>query len=224
MFHDLASLIGIPVLTSDGEKRPVRNFLFDDRTWFIRYLLVDAGTWLAPRQVLIPVAAVEAPDWGRQVIAAHMTLAELANSPDPETMRPVSRQQQLAWNSHFGWPEGEPYWGGPPSAPGKEFALQGQDDPHLRRALDLVSYQIWEEDRSLGWLEGYFVEEGSWHVGYLLVRSGEWVYRDRMISTDAVASISWGQHRILLDSTRSEAARSSQAERGNGPLFVSSET
>lgn len=212
MFHDLAGLVGIPVLTLDGEKRPVRNFLFDDRTWFLRYLIVDAGTWLAPRQVVISVAAVEAPDWGRRLIPARMTLAELLNSPDPETMRPVSRQQQLAWNRRFGWPEGEPYWGGPPSAPGMEFALHGEDDPHLRRALDLISYQVWEEERSVGLLEGYFLEEGSWHIGYLLVRSGEWVYRDRMITTRAVESISWGKHRVLLDSTHIEAARSPRAE------------
>jgi hypothetical protein len=211
MFHDLTGLIGVPVITTDGEKRLVRNFLFDDRTWSIGYLVVDAGTWLAPRQVVVPISALEPPDWRRRLIAARITLTDLLGSPEAETIRPVSRQQQLAWNRHFGWPEGDPYWCGPPSAPGREFSLQGKDDPHLRRALDLTSYQVWEDDDSLGLLGGFFVEEGSWHIGYLLVRSGEWVYRDRMITTRNVESISWGQHRVLLDSAdNGVAARRSQ--------------
>jgi hypothetical protein len=211
MFHDLASLIAVPIITSDGEKRQVRNFLFDDRTWFISHLVVEAGTWLAPRQVVVPIAAIDPPDWKRRLITARLTTAEFLSSADAETMRPVSRQQQLAWNAHFGWPEGDRYWCGPPSAAGREFPQQAQDDPHLRRALDLTSYQVWEDDGSLGVLESFFVEEDSWHIGYLLVRSGEWLYRDRMISTNNVASISWGQQRVLLDGVRALAETNPEA-------------
>lgn len=213
MFHHLGTLMGAPVITSDGEKRHVRNFLFDDRSWLIRYLVVDAGTWLAPRQVVLPTSKLDLPDWRRKLITARITMAELLSSPDAESVKPVSRQQQLAWNRHFGWPEDNPYWSGPGStlAPGREFRLQEQDDPHLRRTLDLTSYQVWGDDGCLGVLEGFFVEEGSWHIGYLLVRSRDWVYRDRMISTVHVAGISWGQHRVLLDGVNAAAAQTSHA-------------
>ena len=37
--HTLNDLIGYSVLATDGEIGTVRNFIFDDRTWELRYLV-----------------------------------------------------------------------------------------------------------------------------------------------------------------------------------------
>lgn len=196
MFHSLATLLNFPLITTDGEKRPMRSFLFDDRSWTIRYLSVDAGKWYAPRLVVIPASAADVPDWSNRIVASHLSLEELLASPGPDTIRPVSRQQQLAWNLMFGWPDRDPYWCGP-AAPGMEFSVEG-DDPHLRRTEDLATYEIWGRDGRLGMLEGFFLKEGSWHIDYLLIRSGEWTYREKVLPTLQVSSISWGQHRVTV--------------------------
>jgi hypothetical protein len=46
MFHDLETLTGSSVIATDGEMGSIRNFLFDDQSWTIRYLVVDVGSWL----------------------------------------------------------------------------------------------------------------------------------------------------------------------------------
>src|SRR5690242_3378754 len=132
VFHSLATLLEFPLVTSDGERRPIRSFLFDDRSWLIRYLIVDAGRWYAPRRVVIPASEVEVPDWKNKIVPARMTRDQLLSSPGLDSIRPVSRQQQLAWNREFGWPDRDPYWCGPAAA-GRHFRIQGKDDPHLRR-------------------------------------------------------------------------------------------
>ena len=212
MFHSLAELLEFPLVTTDGDKRPIRSFLFDDRSWTIRYLIVDAGKWYAPRPVVIPASAVYVPDWENRIVPARLNAEELLASPGSDTIRPVSRQQQLAWNRTFGWPDRDPYWCGP-AAPGMEFRVDGDDDPHLRRTEDLSRYEIWCKDGKLGILEGFFLKEGSWHIDYLLIRSGEWTFREKVVPTPKVSSISWGQHRVVLaERAEAESAGKRQAE------------
>ena len=46
MLHDLKELIGSSVIAIDGEMGKVRNFLFDDLSWTVLYLVVDVGIWV----------------------------------------------------------------------------------------------------------------------------------------------------------------------------------
>ena len=42
----LNALVGSPIIATDRETGSIRNFLFDDQSWKIRYLVVDVGSWL----------------------------------------------------------------------------------------------------------------------------------------------------------------------------------
>jgi len=68
MLCDLKALIGSPVVATDGETGSVRNFLFDDQSWKVRYLVVDVGNWLKRRDVVLPITAFEKPDWGKESV------------------------------------------------------------------------------------------------------------------------------------------------------------
>jgi len=48
-----SALKGYAIDASDGEIGTVADFLFDDRTWLVRWLVVDTGTWLTGRKVLL---------------------------------------------------------------------------------------------------------------------------------------------------------------------------
>jgi hypothetical protein len=98
-------LVDAPVITIDGDEKCVRNFLFDDQSWSIRFLVIDLGSWLTRRLVVVSTAAVDEPDWARKAVAAHLTKEQLLKSPDVDSQKPVSRQQQLALREHFGWPD-----------------------------------------------------------------------------------------------------------------------
>lgn len=199
LFHSFARLAVFPLLTANGQKRSIRGFLVDDRTWLIRYLVVEAGNWLAPRAVAVSTAATEVPDWKARCVPTSLTLEELLASPPAETVRPVSRQQELAWSRHFGWPEQDGSWHIPAMAARREFGGNGEDDPHLRRMEDVKGYQVWGRAGSIGQLEGYLMRDRSWQIGYLVVRAGEWVYREQLVATRRVCAISWGEHRVLLE-------------------------
>ena len=202
MAHSLSTLLDIPLVTVGGERRAIRNFLFDDRSWLVRFLVVDAGRWFGHRLVVIPVTALDLPNWAEGAIHAHLTTRELVASPHADEVRPVSRQQQVAWERHFGWRDGDSSWRGPSTAdfPRQEFSISSEDDdPHLRRTRDLISYQVWAKDGFLGLLEGFFLEDASWHIGYLLAKTGNWIHEEKIVASSRVRAISWGQRRVVLD-------------------------
>lgn len=68
---------------------------FDDRTWAIRYLVVDMSAWLPGRREIISPIALRQPDWEGQFFPVKLTTEQMWNSPDIDMDKPVSRQQEL---------------------------------------------------------------------------------------------------------------------------------
>lgn len=204
MAHSLARLLNCPIVTRNGTKPAIRDLLFDDRSWSIRYVIANVGKRFSPRLVAVPAGYLNIPDWAGQIVETNLTFDELARGRAAETVRPVSRQRQLAWNRHFGWRERSGYSSRsiPPAFPRREFREKNsQDDPHLRSCVDLISYQVWDPSGYLGLLEDFIVDDLSWHIGYLLVRAGDWIYRENLVPSSGVAAISWGQGRVVVGRT-----------------------
>ena len=53
MLRSLKDLEDYTIRATDGKIGHVKDFYFDDAAWAIRYLIVDTGTWLSSRKVLI---------------------------------------------------------------------------------------------------------------------------------------------------------------------------
>ena len=208
MFHSLGALMGASMIATDGEIGRICNFLFDDELWKIRYCVVDVGHWLARREVLLSMSAIDQPDWKTKTLRARLTKEQLRNGPDVDSKKPVSRQQEIAMREYFGWPA---YWDTvvdkvfPPSliAAGREFPVHTEEDNHLRGAEDVIGYEVWASDGAVGCLESFVVDEAVWHIGYLDVKTGEGLLsRSVLVPTSWVKSISWADHHVNLQGSR----------------------
>jgi uncharacterized protein YrrD len=208
MLRSLEDLIGTSMIATDGEIGRVRNFLFDDQSWMIRYLVVDVGNWLAGREVVISISALDQPEWEAKAFSAHLTKKQLRNSPNVDSKKPVSRQQEIAMCEYFGWPA---YWDdtidfevrsvSPPA--GRKFPVHTKEDPHLRSAGDVFGYEVWANDSVIGHLENFIVDEASWHIGYLDLKTGDWLHsRSILVPVRWVLSVSWADHRVNLNHAR----------------------
>jgi hypothetical protein len=84
-----------------------------------------------------------------------------------------------------------------------KYPVHTKEDPHLRSVWDLVDYKVWASDGEVGRLEGLIMDEASWHLGYLDVKTGDWLHgRSVLIPTRWVKSISWADLRINLHHNR----------------------
>jgi len=53
MLRSIKQLYGDELRATDGEIGKITDFYFEDQNWAVRYVVVDTGTWLSGRLVLI---------------------------------------------------------------------------------------------------------------------------------------------------------------------------
>ena len=168
MLRSIKTLLGYTVLAEDGDMGKVRDFCFHDDTWIIRYLVVDTGHWLPGRRVLVTPGALGKPNWEGLNFPVALTREQVEKSPDIDTDKPVSRQQEVALFKHYGWPF---YWIGvepgpstwPPFVPVAPLPVplkasptenEEKADPHLRSFREVKGYrtprQRWRDGACAG--------------------------------------------------------------------------
>jgi len=164
------------------------------------------GHFLKRREVVLAISAVEQPDWANRRFHVNYTKEQVRNSPDVDTEKPVTRQQEIAMEEYFHWLA---YWidsglgVGSTLPPGSDYPVNTGEDPHLRNALDVSGYAVWATDGEIGELYGFVMDEISWHLGYLDVKAGHWLHsRSVLIPTRWVKSVLWARQRVNLQHTR----------------------
>ena len=114
MLRSIKQLYGEKLRASDGEIGHVKDFYFDDQKWVVRYAVVDTGSWLSGRQVLIAPHAFGNLDQDRSLLLVNLTRQQIEYSPPIESHKPVSRQYEVQYYRYYGWPSywmGEGIWG-----------------------------------------------------------------------------------------------------------------
>lgn len=222
MLRNINGLIGQAIQATDGELGKADEFYFDDRTWQIRYLVVDTGNWLAGRKVLISPAAFKRPDAGPGPFPVALTREQVRNSPDIDTKKTVSRQNELELHEYYSWPM---YWGGGfyaggmiPGVPAPvafeetaEAAAAGQDkeNPHLRGTGAVTGYGLHAADGPIGQVEDFITDISGWTIRYLVADVGLWLPGKKvLISPHWIERVAWETSEIFVNLSR-EAVRKS---------------
>jgi hypothetical protein len=82
MLRHTSDIKGYAIHASDGQIGSVSDYLFDDQTWLVRWLVVDTGHWLPGRKVLLPPSALGHVDHIARQFNVRLTKAEVEASPD----------------------------------------------------------------------------------------------------------------------------------------------
>lgn len=204
MLRSLDSILGATVLATDGEIGKIYNIYFDDRSWAVRYLVVETGSWLTRRKVLISPAVLGRADWVTKKIPVLLTREQVQRSPDVDTDQPVSRRQELAMIRHYGWkdylsdPFSPPVWGDAPTFPAEETFDEG-GDPHLRSAKEVAGYQVEASDGPLGNIPDFIIDDQGWGILDLVVNTESSPDSHKvLVPTRWVSDVSWEGQRVQL--------------------------
>jgi sporulation protein YlmC with PRC-barrel domain len=236
MKRNIKKLTGFKIGATNGEIGHVNEFYFDDASWTIRYLVVETGSWLSGRKVLISPEAFLTPDWDNKVFPVALTQEQVKNSPDIDTEQPVSRQEEIRLNQHYPWKkywEGG-LWGGGVGTVGMvmpapidgDQTFTGEDqadlpeppagDQHLRSTGKTAGYTIKAADGSIGEVQDFIVDDTSWQIDYLVVDTGSWLPGKKvLISPQWITNIDWLTSVITVSATVSDVKGSPEYDPEN---------
>jgi hypothetical protein len=80
MLRNTKELDGLSVRATDGAIGRLVDLYFDDQAWVVRYLVVEAGVWLAKRKVLISPVFIVDPYGVGTLLALNLTKDQVENS------------------------------------------------------------------------------------------------------------------------------------------------
>ena len=200
MLRSVNSFLGTSVVARDGEIGDVRDLLFHDRSWIVRYLVVDTGNWLSGRRVLISPAVANFSGPASHSLRVNLTKEQVQKSPGIDSDLPVSRQHEIMMATYYGWPA---YWAPEtlnfPNVVTEPTKVEG--DPDLRSATAVKNYAVTTTDGELGHLSDLITEDANWFIRFLVVGTGIWFAgQNLLVATRWVGSISisWSDRAIIL--------------------------
>jgi hypothetical protein len=221
-----SALKGYAITASDGEIGTVADLLFDDTTWKVRWLVVDTGSWLTGRKILVHPSAIGKADYLRQVFSVSLTKAQVRDSPNILEDQPVSRQMQDGIFKHYGW---DPVWGGSqfergttesPLEPSHNLdaalrdatsyqAHLAHEDRDLRSMDTVTGYHCHASDGAIGHVQDFLIDDRFWAISYLIIDTRNWWPGQHvLVSPYAVKKVNWSDSQIEFSVTREQVKAS----------------
>lgn len=224
---------GLHLQARDGSIGTVKDVYFDADTWIIRYLVVDTGSWLKDRKVLVSPVAAHASEWDDKKLPVDLTREQVRNSPGVELDQPVSRQHEALLHEYYGWPH---YWTTPAPYPagttaaasmafpvGSSGAREAGDpagaavseememphgDPHLHSMAEVRGYKIAAVDGAIGHVEEFLIDTQPWRVACLLVNTRNWwPGRTVIVAPEWIREVQWSRREVQVDLSRDTIQR-----------------
>lgn len=168
MLRGISDLRRFTIAATDGNVGSVADVYFDDRSWSVCDLVVDAGNWLPGRRVLVSPIAVR--------------------SSDPTTLHVALSKQQVAARPDVNTP----------GLPGSSTRQGESGDGHLQTATAVMGYAIQTEDGEIGRVKDVLVDDRTWAIRYLVVDTeNRWVGKKVLVSPAWLTRVTWDASKTL---------------------------
>ena len=209
MLIGMNAIIGRGIKAVDGDIGEVRDILFDDRQWVIRYLVAETSPWFTSTQVLLAPRCFQHVNWYGSSYPVDLTVQEVKDSPHVSSVMTVSRQEEERLVRYYGWPE---YWNvraqeRRPLAgleAGTRVAVAQQDaSPALRSAQEVLGYTVSAQGVAAGTVEDLIFDDLCWQLRYVVVDARTLLPGKRtLVSPEWIDEVNWNETemRVALSS------------------------
>ena len=102
-----SDVTGYQLHAADGDIGHVSDFIVDDLTWAIRYLVVDTGSWLPGKKVLLAPTWIGSVKWSDAKVHTLLTREAIECGPAFDHKLPITRDYEVQLFAHYGQSK---YW------------------------------------------------------------------------------------------------------------------
>jgi hypothetical protein len=224
MLRSLKEITGYTLSAIDDDIGRCKDFLFDDHLWTIRYMVADTLRWLPGKKVLVAPNALGEPEWTSKTLNVSLTRKQIKDAPDLDENAPVSRQYEIQYHEHYGWPQ---YWTGmsvgnpgvnpkplfeeaAEAATGKTGLARAElKNPNLRSYDEVVGYDISARDGKIGHVADFVVDDTSWRIRYVVVDTRDWLPgREVLLAPSWIYSVDWVEKSVHVNMTKEQVENS----------------
>jgi sporulation protein YlmC with PRC-barrel domain len=100
-------LLGYHIQGSDGSIGHIADFIVDDETWEVRFLVVDTSNWWFGKKVLVSPHWAHRVSWGERKVYVEMSRRTIKNSPEWMVTSAINREYETRLYDYYGRPG---YW------------------------------------------------------------------------------------------------------------------
>lgn len=86
-------VIGYHIQATDGEIGHVEDFVVEDSSWVLRYLVINTRHLLCGKRVLVAPTAVEGVSWATKEMYVSLSTEAIENSPEFDSSAPIDRRR-----------------------------------------------------------------------------------------------------------------------------------
>jgi len=95
------------IQATDGDIGHVADFIVDDDSWAIRYLVIDTNNWWPGKKVLISPKWIDSVSWSDSKIFVNMARESIKQAPEYSDELLVTREYETNLHRHYKRPD---YW------------------------------------------------------------------------------------------------------------------
>jgi hypothetical protein len=96
------AVTGYHIQATDGDIGHVEDFLMNDYSWEIHYIIADTTNWWPGKKVLVAPAWIKQVDWDHSKLHVTVTRAQIKNSPEYDPALPVERACETQLHADYG--------------------------------------------------------------------------------------------------------------------------
>jgi len=181
MLRSLYVMLDYHIAAKDGEGGRVADFLFDDESWTVHYLVVQTESPFGKRNVLILPFALGQVDWKKRQLPVLLTCEQIRTSPPLESDMPIALQQESG------------------------LKLPGA---HLRSMREVLGYHIHSADGEVGRVKDFIIEDTLWVVHHAVIALNAPPLRSILLSPESFRSLSWASKAAWVNLSLQEIKKS----------------
>jgi uncharacterized protein YrrD len=92
---------GYHIQALNGELGHVEDFIIEDETWAIRYLIVDTHNWWPGKKVLVSPQWIERVSWGESKVFVNLSREAIKQSPEYTNETTPTREYETGLYLHY---------------------------------------------------------------------------------------------------------------------------
>jgi sporulation protein YlmC with PRC-barrel domain len=86
MGHRLSRLRGFHIHATDGEIGHIDDFVLDEATWTIQYLIVDTSNFVGGKWVVLSPSVIQSVEWGKLRVNVSLSRDAIRSGPTLESL------------------------------------------------------------------------------------------------------------------------------------------